>query len=206
MARGLYIGFFQDDDYAPDSTWSVSAEHIMRVKGNVEIAILGGRDGLHLSPLDTKPDTNNAVEWARKARLDWEPGRYFHRHGVCNYHLITQADFKLQNQIYRVDAVNMAPFIVRREVALKLNGFDEAFAPFQANEVDFCLRAIKIGYDVAVYCSGMRHGIYKGGTRRSKAALLRSNRQAFRNWQRVYMRHGELISARTARRELKQAE
>ena len=202
LTRGLYIGFFQDDDYAPDSTWCVSAEKILREDCYKNIAILGGRDGLFISPLDIYPDTQNAVRWARKSFLDWEPGRYFHWHGVCNYGLVTQSDLKGRTPPCLVDAVNMAPFIVRRTVALTLGGFDEAFAPFQANDVDFCLRAIKANYKVAVYNSGIIQGFYKGGMRRSKTSRLRTTRQSFRNWQLVYKRHSDLISARSADRKL----
>ncbi|MGH2702531.1 MAG: glycosyltransferase family 2 protein [Actinomycetota bacterium] len=89
--------------------------------------------------------------------------------------------------------VNRAPFIVRKSAWSDLGGFDEGFAPFQCDDVDFCIRAWLNGWHVGHRAMPFVRDVGVGGMR-----LLSDERRAgqmARNWAIIADRYTGAISS-----------
>ena len=92
-----------------------------------------------------------------------------------------------------VDQPAGAMLMVRKDVWLRLNGFDEGFYPVWFEDVDFCLRAAHAGYGAA-YVPDVE-GIHEGG----HSVLQLSNGNRRRYWYASLMRYSRKHFGRTGR-------
>lgn len=193
FARGHLVCLLQDDDLPPTSpSWLLSARALFAAYP--ELAVLGGRVGMHVLPLDGQ----SGGPEARSRRVDGvEIARYLVDAGPRYRDPRTGLDF------HHTCTVNRAPMILRREAVLALGGIDQAFAPFQCDDVDLCLRTWRAGYRVGLFDSGFRHYAVSGGMRDFNRD--RVTPQAQRNWRQIYARYGADIAAGTFARRVADA-
>ena len=59
-------------------------------------------------------------------------------------------EHKALPETYSVDAILGACFLIKRSVIDKIGGLDAGFSPFNDEESDFCMRAIKVGYRICM--------------------------------------------------------
>jgi glycosyltransferase involved in cell wall biosynthesis len=158
FARGEIVALLQDDDLPPaDGAWVRAALDLF--DRFPRLAVLGGRDGLELQAAPAEAGALPKVTYRMvRHRNDAGPD--------------TQFDF--------VDVVNRAPMFLRREAIQRLGGIDNAFAPFQCDDVDICLRAWKAGLHVGVYSTNFVRDVGLGGIRLYNAEKL--GPQAEKNW------------------------
>lgn len=92
------------------------------------------------------------------------------------------------------DCVNRGPLAIRRDIFEKMGGFDEAFAPLQSDDHDFCYRTYK--------ATGMRCGCYPidyiskdewGGTRENGKPKPWIFQADHKNSKILWERHKDLI-------------
>jgi glycosyltransferase involved in cell wall biosynthesis len=92
------------------------------------------------------------------------------------------------------DCVNRGPLAIRRDIFEKMGGFDEAFAPLQNDDHDFCYRTYK--------ATGMRCGCYPigftskdewGGTRKNGKPKPFMFQADHKNSKILWERHKDLI-------------
>lgn len=76
--------------------------------------------------------------------------------------------------------------LVRREVVERLGGFDEAFKEFAWEDVDFCLRARKEGFEILYAPSAVVEHV--GGVR-GRGRIAERERAKARNWFVLMRRH-----------------
>ena len=171
FARGEIVALLQDDDIPPPGgKWVTEALDLF--DRHPKLAILGGRDGLELklksnpSP-DESPIAYNAVNQRDGRRIDL-PFRF-------------------------VEIINRAPMLVRRQTIQQLGSIDNAFAPFQCDDVDLCLRAWKSGFQVGLYATAFVRDVGMGGMRLFNADKM--GPQARKNWQIIYDRYGKDIAS-----------
>ena len=164
FARGEIVALLQDDDLPPsDGLWVEEAVALFH--RYPKLAILGGRDGLELKLNST---TNSPP--------------------VLKYNLVNQRDGqRVEVPFTFVDFVNRAPMLLRRTAIQRLGGIDNAFAPFQCDDVDLCLRAWKAGLQVGIYPTGFVRDVGVGGMRLFNAD--RQPEQAKKNWRIIYDRY-----------------
>jgi len=165
FARGDIVALLQDDDIPPsDGSWVDDA--VALFDRYPKLAILGGRDGLEL-----KVTTNGNSSPSLGYNL------VNHRNGN-----------RVKFRFTFVDTVNRAPILLRREVIQRLGGIDNAFAPYQCDDVDLCLRAWKAGLQVGLYSTEFVRDVGMGGMRIFNAEQLPE--QAKKNWKIIYDRYG----------------
>lgn len=85
-----------------------------------------------------------------------------------------------------VDACGGFAFVVRASLFRELGGFDVAFSPYGWEEVDLCLRARRLGYEVA-YLPSARF-VHKG-TRQGRPAVPAYELHKARNFVTLLRRH-----------------
>jgi hypothetical protein len=96
----------------------------------------------------------------------------------------TNKDIKQIIEPYEVDEVANA-FMVRRDLFLKLGGFDEKTFPIDLDEADLCLRARKLGYKVIVspeaitYHDSITYSCFPDFRREKSAFYMGRNRVLF---------------------------
>ena len=169
FARGEFVALLQDDDIPPtDGSWIEEAlAHFARYP---KLAVLGGRDGLSL-----KVANGNGSG------------------PVMAYDLVNHRNGQpVRLPFTFVDTVNRAPVILRRAAILELGGIDNAFAPYQCDDVDICLRAWKAGLQVGLYPTDFVRDVGMGGMRIFNADKLPE--QARKNWKIIYDRYGNDVS------------
>jgi len=91
-----------------------------------------------------------------------------------------------------VDYVNRAPFIVRREAWVALDGFDETFAPFQCDDLDFCVRAWMAGWRIGHLGMPFVRDVGVGGMRLVGDEFR--DEQTRRNWGIVAQRYASMLA------------
>lgn len=165
FARGEIVALLQDDDIPPnDGSWIEDA--LALFDRYPKLAILGGREGLEL-----KVATNGNSSPSLAYNL-------VHHH---NGH-------RVELPFTFVHTVNRAPILLRRETIQRLGGIDNAFAPYQCDDVDLCLRAWKAGLQVGLYSTEFVRDVGMGGMRIFNAEQLPE--QAKKNWKIIYERYG----------------
>src|SRR5690606_16481792 len=131
FARGKYIALLQDDDIPPPNPeWVDQAEELF--SKFEDLAIIGGRSGLSLlSP--AQPVEDGAAKYSVVGDVAEIPGlfRYKVRHAPSLSCDGIPFEF--------AEVVNRAPMFVRKSAIEALGGIDQAFAPFQCDDVDICL-------------------------------------------------------------------
>jgi glycosyltransferase involved in cell wall biosynthesis len=169
FARGEIVALLQDDDLPPtDGLWVEEALDLF--DRHPRLVVLGGRDGLELRVSNSE---NSA-------------------HALA-YNLVNpRKGTPMELPFTFVDAVNRAPMLLKREVIQHLGGIDNAFAPFQCDDIDICLRAWKAGFQVGVYYTEFVRDVGLGGMRLFNAE--RVPEQAKTNWRIIYDRYGNDVA------------
>jgi len=153
MSHGRYIALLQDDDDFDDVGWTDQA--LLLFGQHPRMAILGGNWGLRL-------EFDDARQWG---------------HGM--------RDDTLQSGTFRfVPSVNRAPMWIRRDLFEEyLHQIDPAFAPFQYDDDELCLRAWLCGLEVGWYDARFR-SLSAGGMRLWNKGF--TGEQSQRNGRRLY--------------------
>ena len=153
MSHGRYIVLLQDDDDFDDASWMDEA--LLLFSQHPRMAILGGNWGLRL-------EFDDAKQWG---------------HGM--------RDDTLQSGTFRfVPSVNRAPMWIRRDLFEEhLHQIDPAFAPFQYDDDELCLRAWLCGLEVGWYDARFR-SLSAGGMRLWNKGF--TGEQSQRNGRRLY--------------------
>ncbi len=178
FTRAEIIALLQDDDLPPnDAAWLTSAVELFNVYP--KLAVLGGRDGVSLSPAvgPIPPEGYTGEECPTFA----------------SYHSVNRRTGVLKSSFSFVQTVNRAPMWVRRSAVQKLGGIDQAFAPFQCDDVDLCLRAWLGGFQVGLYTTDFIRDVGLGGMRLFNTDVVPP--QARKNWALIYRRYGSQIEA-----------
>lgn len=123
FARGEYVALMQDDDGYDDLNWVDEA--ISFFQKFPRMVILGGRDGLRYDS--------------------------FSPEGVKR-EVVTQRNKETASNFQFVQTINRAPMFIHRAMFLDhLKHIDFAYAPFQFDDVELCLRAWQEGLQVGWY-------------------------------------------------------
>lgn len=165
FTRGEIVALLQDDDLPdPDGNWLTDALEVFEAWP--KLAILGGREGLSLFPSKSgAPELEYSLE---KLGTGSNEGRF-----------------------HFVEVVNRAPMLLRRSMIRELGSIDQAFAPFQCDDVDLCLRAWQAGLQVGLYPTSFVRDVSMGGMRLFNAERIPE--QAKKNWKIIYDRYGDEI-------------
>ena len=173
FARGEIVAFLQDDDIPPpDGAWVTEALDLF--DRNPKLAVLGGRDGLELRLRDPLPEADEAVNHIAYSAVNQHKGQ------------------RIDLPFTFVDVVNRAPILVRRHTIQQLGGIDTAFAPFQCDDVDLCLRVWKAGFQVGLYSTAFVRDVGMGGMRLFNPEKM--GPQSRKNWRMIYDRYGNDIA------------
>jgi len=179
MATGELIALLQDDDLPPEgSAWVENAQKLFDL--DPRLAVLGGRDGLDLLLPDPAP-SDGKTEYRIVNDVGGTPG-------IHKYRLWRSS--QLDSGVRYVMAVNRAPMWVRRSAVVELGYIDDAFAPFQCDDVDLCVRAWLAGWRVGLYAGRFTY-LTQGGMRLYNVGA--SAQQVARNWPEIYRRYGQQI-------------
>jgi GT2 family glycosyltransferase len=187
MSRGQFVALLQDDDIYSSQQWWRDALRIF--EANPRVGVCGGYAGADLGMPEPVPVHQSPMEHYRQ-HPDRTEGDQYSWPGIASYTLVRGTD--LAAPVF-VDQVNRAPMFVRRECFDDVGPFDESFAPFQCDDKEFCIRAWKAGWQVALYSSGAQMHCFEGGMRRLE--LERRITLSYRNHQRLYELHGDFISS-----------
>jgi glycosyltransferase involved in cell wall biosynthesis len=164
FTRAEIVALLQDDDIPPiNGSWIEDA--LALFDRYPKLAVLGGRDGLELKVTANGNGPSLAYDLVN------------HRNGD-----------RVKLPFTFVDTVNRAPILLRRETIQRLGGIDNAFAPYQCDDVDLCLRAWKAGLQVGLYSTEFVRDVGMGGMRIFNADELPE--QAKKNWKIIYERYG----------------
>lgn len=186
MAKGEYICLLQDDDIPPPNRdWVNNA--IALFEQFPKLLILGGRGGLDLLiPDPVEPGTEPKYQIVGDVAGCPGVNKYhFYRHPIYT-ELSSQIPFMFSM------VVNRAPTFLRREAFLELGGINQAYAPFQCDDVDACLRAWLAGYQVGLYDSSFFRDVGIGGMRAFNHETV--PKQAAINWGKVYATYSPQIA------------
>jgi len=161
MSHGRYIALLQDDDDFDDIGWTDQA--LLLFGQHPRMAILGGNWGLRL-------EFDDARQWG---------------HGM--------RDDTLQSGTFRfVPSVNRAPMWIRRDLFEEyLHQIDPAFAPFQYDDDELCLRSWLCGLQVGWYDAGF-FSLSAGGMRLWNSAF--TNQQMERNGKLLYQQYADKLA------------
>jgi glycosyltransferase involved in cell wall biosynthesis len=172
FTRGEIVALLQDDDIPPaDGAWVTDAVELF--DRHPKLAVLGGRDGLELKLTNVQSSGKSPNPIIYKA--------------------VNQRDGQRIHLPFRfVEVINRAPMLVRRQTVQQLGGIDNAFAPFQCDDVDLCLRAWKGGFQVGLYPTAFVRDVGMGGMRLFNADKM--GPQSARNWRIIYDRYGQDIA------------
>lgn len=167
FARGEIVALLQDDDIPPmGGAWIQVAIDLF--DQYPKMAVLGGRDGLELRLKDSSDPADSPHQ--------------------VTYSAVNQRDGERIDIPFRfVDVVNRAPMLLRRRAVQQLGGIDNAFAPFQCDDVDLCLRTWKAGLQVGLYSTGFLRDVGMGGMRLFNPGTVPV--QARKNWKIIYDRY-----------------
>jgi hypothetical protein len=173
FARGEIVALLQDDDIPPpDGAWVTKALDLF--DRHPKLAVLGGRDGLELSLRDSVLESDESTN------------RIAYR--AVNQHNGQRIDLPFKF----MEVVNRAPVLLRRQTIQQLGGIDNAFAPFQCDDVDLCLRAWKAEYQVGLYATAFVRDVGMGGMRLFNPDKM--GPQSRKNWRIIYDRYGKDIA------------
>lgn len=164
FCRAEYIILLQDDDLPPANPSWVSDALEYFAKDPL-LGIIGGRSAIKLR-VDSSTDTGLAYE---------------------------SIELSAGEPLLYVEVVNRAPMILRKSAWQQLEGIDQAFAPFQCDDVDMCLKAWKAGMRVGLMHTDFIRDIGVGGMRLFNAESVPA--QALKNWGIIRERHAELIGS-----------
>jgi glycosyltransferase involved in cell wall biosynthesis len=172
FARGEFVALLQDDDIPPmDGAWVRDAIDLF--DRHPRLAVLGGRDALELFLKDpsASADPPNPI----------------------GYRAINQRDgHRIDIPFAFAQVVNRAPILLRRQPIREIGGIDLAFAPFQCDDVDLCLRAWKAGLQVGFYATGFVRDVGMGGMRLFNADKM--GPQSRKNWGIIFDRYASDIA------------
>jgi glycosyltransferase involved in cell wall biosynthesis len=173
FARGEIVAFLQDDDIPPpDGGWAIEALDLF--DRHSKLAVLGGRDGLALHLRDPLPEPDESANHIAYSAVNQHKGR------------------RVDIPFTFVEVVNRAPVLVRRHTIQQLGGIDTAFAPFQCDDVDLCLRVWKAGFQVGLYSTAFVRDVGVGGMRLFNPEKM--GPQSRKNWRMIYDRYGNDIA------------
>lgn len=187
MSRGRFVALLQDDDMYRTQQWWRDALRIF--EANRRVGVCGGYSGADLDTPELVPVCADPMEHHDRYP-DRMEGDVYSWPGIVRYSLVRGED--LSAPVF-VDQVNRAPMFVRRECYEEVGRFDESFAPFQCDDKEFCIRAWKAGWQVALYPSRAQMNCFPGGMRR--LAMECRMAQSHRNHLRLYELHGDFISS-----------
>jgi len=185
FSSGELVCLLQDDDFPPnDPGWVNKAKGLFQE--HPKLLVLGGKRGQHLEVPDPIPPSGNA-EYTRAGAVAGKPG-------VNKYEVIETPSFidpSLNVSFEFVSCVHRAPMFIRRKQFLEMGSIDLEFAPFQCDDIDFCIRAWKNGYKVGLFTPNfIRSG--RGG--QSLFDVDSFSDQVEKNWNKIYDRHEAEIS------------
>ncbi len=130
-AQGEYCVIVQDDNFITEKNWLQKMIDFMEERQRV--AVLGGLAGVDFYPLDSvEPGLNKTFFEAHK-RIDW------------------RNDSSIFSIVQEVDAVMRGPIVLRKKLLEEFGYFDEAYAPFYDDDMDYCFRMKKLGFGVFYY-------------------------------------------------------
>ena len=184
MSNSPIICLLQDDDLPPEANdWIPRALQLFERWDN--LMILGGRDGINLMEPEKEEEGKNKFKF--KNNIASFPGEF-------RYRLLSQPtafDPKVDQKFMFCMACNRAPTFIRKAPFLTMGGIDQNFAPYQCDDVDYCIRAWKNGYKVGLYESNFNVGEYTGGMRKYQGK--EKHDQIIKNWNRIYTQHRNFI-------------
>lgn len=185
LANSPIVCLMQDDDIPPDSlNWINGALDLF--KRYKDLIVLGGRNGLTvLEPEPIKDEVSPT---------------FYMEDGVCSFP--GHFRYKLHQKPTLIDpeteldfmfcmTCNRAPTFIRRQEFLNIGGIDQDFAPYQCDDVDYCLRAWKAGYHVGLYNSDFKIGATEGGMRTYQGE--ERHHQILNNWKKIYDKHQDIL-------------
>jgi glycosyltransferase involved in cell wall biosynthesis len=185
FSSGELICLLQDDDFPPrNPKWITNAKKLFQE--HQKLLVLGGKNGQHLKIPDPPPN-NGTAEYSRDGNEAGMPG-------VNKYEVIQKPSYKnpaLGIPFEFVSCVHRAPIFLRREEFMEMGSIDLEFAPFQCDDIDFCIRAWKNDFKVGLYIPDFIRSD-RGG--QSLFGLDSHSSQVKRNWKKIYQRYGKKIS------------
>jgi len=101
-----------------------------------------------------------------------------------------QLDCGQFDEMRTVDGCGGFGFIVRKDVMIKINGFNEAFDPYGWEDVDLCLRAKEVGYKTIYAPKAI---IFHKGTKSGRKPLPRYEKSKIKNYLLLLNRHTSWI-------------
>lgn len=172
-ATGDYIAIVQDDDFILPERWASTAVEAMQTYG---LGILGCRGYGHFlwqfpaSQLEARlAALDREILLSGEMRRE-DNGRNFWKLADRNGATFGKIDLHLRNftirpwqppeggpfrivcdpaPVYRTEATIRSPFIIDRRVIATIGVMDEAYAPLNMDDHDFCMRARRAGFAVA---------------------------------------------------------
>lgn len=185
MAKGEFICLLQDDDIPPlNNTWVEQALILFEIFP--DLLILGGRGGLDFFMPDPI-DPNEEAIYKQVGDIGGCPG--VNKHRIFETPLYIEPTTKIPFMF--TTSVNRAPTFLRREKFLELGGINQAYAPFQFDDDDACVRTWLAGCQVGLYACPFIRNVGTGGMR-----LFNSERvakQAAINAKKFYESYGKYI-------------
>jgi GT2 family glycosyltransferase len=183
MTNAEYVCLLQDDDIPPSNSEWVS-DAIELFDYFQDLVILGGRTAISPRIPDNPYKTKNT-----SYQVD---GGMAGKPGVNKYKRILEPKHKHKNIDFMfVPVINRAPMWVRRDTFIDMGGIDQAFAPYQCDDVDSCLSALSKGYKVGLYNPNFNR-IAEGGMSAYNPMSERS--EIIKNsWDIIYKRYGHNI-------------
>jgi len=183
MTNAEYVCLLQDDDIPPSNSEWVS-DAIELFDDFQDLVILGGRTAtsprIPDNPYKTK-DTSYQVD----GEIAGKPGVNKYKRILEPKHRHKDIDFMF------VPVINRAPMWVRRDTFLDMGGIDQAFAPYQCDDVDSCLKAWNKGHKVGLYNPNFKR-IVEGGM--SAYNPMSERGEIIENsWGIIYKRYGDDI-------------
>jgi GT2 family glycosyltransferase len=181
MARGNYVVLMQDDDDFDSLEWV--DEGLGYFEKFKDLAILGGKNGIDLLPIEVTPDKQRGI-----FEVDGVIAQRKNSFKLKFTGLVSESNNQ-QQKFQFVQGVNRPPmWIDRNKFMDKLHHIDQSFAPFMWDEVELCIRAYKAGFKVGWYDAAFK-SITEGGMRIYNDQL--HHRQDEANAKKLYNLYGE---------------
>ncbi len=185
MARGEYVCLLQDDDLPPASNdWVTNA--LLLFDSLPNLLILGGNAGIDLMMPDPIPPNGSQAYHAINGICGC-PGINKHR----SYRKPLYNENKTNLPFMFTTAVNRAPVFIKRQPLIDLGGIDQAYAPFQFDDDDLCVRAWLAGYQVGLYSCSFVRDVGRGGMRIYNKERI--DKQVMINANKFYQTYSDII-------------
>jgi len=186
MARGKFVCLLQDDDIPPhDIQWVENAMTLFKIFP--DLLILGGRDGSEiLIPEETEEKS-----------FDYQiVDEVAQRPGFCKLKMHRKPLYQESSTgipFMFTMTVNRAPVFLRRKEFIKLGGINQEFAPYQCDDIDYCIRAWLAGYRVGFSHVSFDRNVNTGGMRLFNSGI--AIEQEVNHWIKIYQLYNSEIAS-----------